>query len=43
MQRPQRWSELIDWMVQKQGMPPLRSEDEAIVLDYLATNFGAGE
>lgn len=35
-----RWSELIDWMVEKQGMAQLGAEDERIIEDYLSTNFG---
>lgn len=35
-----RWSELIDWMVEKQGMAELGAEDEKIIEDYLSTNFG---
>lgn len=36
----QRWSELLVWMVEKQGMPELASEDESQVVDYLAKHFG---
>lgn len=36
-----RWDELLEWMVEEQGMAPI--EDEATrgrVLDYLSTHFG---
>jgi hypothetical protein len=35
----ERWDELLDWMVEKQGMPPLPEEDRALVLGYLAEHF----
>ena len=35
------WDELLDWMVEDQGMPEFRdSEERALVLDYLATHLG---
>jgi hypothetical protein len=34
-----RWDELLDWMVEKQGMAPLPPEDRALILDYLATYY----
>jgi hypothetical protein len=34
-----RWDELLDWMVEKQGMNPLEPELRAMVLDYLAAAF----
>lgn len=37
---PVRWSELLDWMVEKQGMVPLRAEDERTVHAYLSRHFG---
>jgi hypothetical protein len=36
----QRWDELLDWMVAKQGMAELAADDRAVVLDYLATYYG---
>lgn len=34
------WDELLDWMVEEQGMPEFRdSEERQMVLDYLATNL----
>ena len=35
-----RWEELLVWMQEKQGMPPLQSDDETAILDYLAAEFG---
>jgi len=35
-----RWDELLDWMVEEQGMPRLAPEDRALILDYLAFAFG---
>ena len=37
-----KWDQLLDWMVQKQGMPPLDTGTEQTVLDYLARHFDAG-
>ena len=35
------WDELLDWMVEEQGMPEFRdSEERQMVLDYLATHLG---
>jgi hypothetical protein len=36
----ERWNELLDWMVAKQGMAELAADDRAVVLDYLATYYG---
>jgi cytochrome c len=36
----ERWDELLDWMVEKQGMAELDPEDRGIILDYLATYYG---
>ncbi len=33
------WEELLVWMVEEQGMPELDPETQAIVLDYLSTNY----
>lgn len=35
-----RWDELLDWMVEEQGMAPLDPENRALVLDYLVQHFG---
>ena len=40
---PERWSEILIWMSEKQGMPELPSEDAAIVLDYLSEHFGSAD
>ena len=37
-----RWDELLNWMVEKQGMARMEPEQRGQVLDYLDTNFGAG-
>ena len=35
------WNELLDWMIDEQGMPEFRdSEERQMVLDYLATYLG---
>ena len=34
------WDDLLDWMVEEQGMPEFRdSEERQLVLDYLATHL----
>ena len=33
------WDELMAWMTEKHGMPPLESEERRIVVDYLARVF----
>lgn len=33
------WDELLDWMVEEQGMDELEAADRKIILDYLETNF----
>jgi hypothetical protein len=35
----ERWDELLDWMVEKQGMTPLEPDLRRVILDYLATAF----
>ena len=34
-----RWDELLNWMVEKQNMPPLETEDLDHILNYLAKHF----
>jgi len=36
----ERWNELIDWMIDEQGMPELEPEERELILDYLAKNYG---
>jgi hypothetical protein len=36
----ERWDHLLDWMVEKQGMPELDPETRGTVLDYLAEHYG---
>lgn len=33
------WDELLDWMVEEQGMDELEAADREIILDYLGKNF----
>ncbi len=34
------WDEVMEWMVEEQGMPALEDEELAAVLDYLALTYG---
>ncbi len=34
------WEEIIDWMIEEQGMSDLESEERALILEYLSKNFG---
>ncbi|MEL7028242.1 MAG: hypothetical protein AAGL49_03305 [Pseudomonadota bacterium] len=36
---PERWAELLDWMVETQGMTPLAAEDRKTILAYLSEHF----
>jgi len=33
------WDELLDWMVEEQGMPELDDAERAAILDYLAAHY----
>ncbi|WP_191090045.1 aldehyde dehydrogenase [Histidinibacterium aquaticum] len=33
------WDELLQWMVEEQGMEPLFEDEREIVLDYLSTHY----
>jgi mono/diheme cytochrome c family protein len=35
----ERWDELMDWMTEKHGMPPLDGEERRLIVDYLAGAF----
>ncbi len=35
----ERWDELMDWMAERHGMPPLEGEDRQIIVGYLAGAF----
>ena len=35
----QDWDELLQWMVDKQGMEPIPAEDRETILDYLAEHY----
>jgi cytochrome c len=37
------WDKLLVWMVEEQGMAEQSPETRALILDYLATHFGAPE
>ncbi|ODR97894.1 hypothetical protein AUC68_10170 [Methyloceanibacter methanicus] len=34
------WADLLEWMVEEQGMTPIGEPDMSVVLDYLAANYG---
>ncbi len=34
------WDEVIDWMIEEQGMSDLETEERALILEYLSKNFG---
>ena len=34
------WDELLDWMVEEQGMHPLEPDEREIILEYLVTHLG---
>ncbi len=34
------WDEVLDWMVDEQGMAELPDEDREVILDYLSTHLG---
>lgn len=38
-----RWDRLLDWMVDKQGMPEPAPETREKILNYLAEQYGPGE
>lgn len=33
------WEELLQWMVEKQGMQPIPENDREMILDYLSTHY----
>lgn len=35
----ERWDELMDWMTERHGMPPLEGEQRTVIVDYLAEHF----
>jgi len=37
------WDELLDWMVEEQGMAEQSPEQRSLILDYLSTHFGIPE
>ncbi len=38
-----QWERLMDWMAERHGMPPLEGQDRAMMVDYLARNFGPAQ
>jgi hypothetical protein len=36
---PERWDELMDWMTERHGMPPLEGEERRLIVGYLAGAF----
>jgi cytochrome c len=38
----ERWDELLDWMVEKQGMSELDPDRRETILDYLAEHYNTG-
>jgi len=34
------WDEMLEWMVEEQGMYELDAEDREVVLNYLAAHYG---
>ncbi len=35
----ERWDETLNWMTERQGMPPLEGKERETVLNYLSTTF----
>lgn len=35
----ENWNELLEWMVEEQGMAPIDEPDRTVVLDYLAKHY----
>ena len=36
----ERWDQLLDWMVEEQGMAELTAAERQVILQYLATQYG---
>ena len=36
----ERWDELIDWMIEEQGMADLEKSERELILEYLSKNYG---
>ena len=34
------WDELLDWMIEEQGMVELETSERIVILNYLAVHFG---
>ena len=37
----ERWDQLLDWMVEEQGMPELTTQQRRVILQYLVTHYGS--
>ncbi len=37
----ERWNEILDWMVETQGMARLNQEDQSVIHTYLSTHFSS--
>ncbi|GIX09736.1 cytochrome C-552 [Elioraea sp.] len=35
----EQWDDLMDWMVTRQNMPPLETDQRKVIVDYLAEHF----
>ena len=35
----ERWDQMLDWMVEEQGMPELAADERQTILDYLAEHY----
>ena len=35
----ERWDELMDWMTERHGMPPLEGDERQVIVGYLAGAF----
>jgi cytochrome c len=35
----ERWDNVLEWMVEEQGMSEIEEPDRTIILDYLAENY----
>ncbi|WP_372618868.1 hypothetical protein [Falsiroseomonas sp.] len=38
-----QWDGLMDWMTERHGMNPLEGEMRSLIVDYLASHFGAAQ
>jgi len=38
-----RWEEILNWMVEEQGMTPLKASQHTLVINYLVAHYGVPE